>query len=182
MIGNILNLIGIGRATLSDDSQEQQFVQLTERFLGNGGTERVTDKVPRVTEFGFTSVLPEGSEIVVIRRNGERAHSIAIASQHRASRPKGLKPGDTAIYDVRGRIIRLTADGIEIDAAGGPVTVKRASKIRCECDVETTGDIVSRADGTRVSLNKLYDAYNAHTHPPAAKGGQWGSGPPDKKA
>ncbi|MDH4745817.1 phage baseplate assembly protein [Sphingomonas sp. CBMAI 2297] len=181
-MARLLALVGVGRATLTDDSKEVQLVQLTEGFVGTGGANRITDKVPRVMEFGFTSTLPEGSEIVVIRGNGERSRSIAIASQHRDSRPTDLKAGDTAIYDVRGRIMKLTADGIEIDAAGGPVTIKNASKVRCECDVETTGDVISRADGTKVSLNKLYDAYNAHTHPPAAKGGQWGSGPPDKKA
>ncbi len=105
MIGRLLGLIGIGCATLTDDSGERQLVQMTEGHVGVGGTERVTDKVPRVTEFGFSSVLPDDSEIVVIRRNGERSNSIAIASQHRASRPTGLEPGDTAIYDVRGRII-----------------------------------------------------------------------------
>jgi hypothetical protein len=58
----------------------------------------------------------------------------------------------------------LTADGITIDAAGGLVTVTNASKVRCTCDIETTGDVRCRADGQVVSLGDLHDAYNAHKH------------------
>ncbi|WP_242183075.1 phage baseplate assembly protein [Sphingomonas sp. CARO-RG-8B-R24-01] len=181
MMDRILNFIGIGRASLVDDSQDVQTVQLTEGAAGNGSAPRVTDGVQRVTEFGFTSVPPDGTEVIVIRRNGDRGNSIAIATSHRASRPRDLAKGDVAIYDSRGRIIKLTADGIEIHAAGSTVKVTDAAKVRCECDVETTGDIVSRADGQRVSLNALHDAYNLHDHPPIAGSTSWGTGPPDRK-
>lgn len=178
----LLSLLGIGRATLTDDCGEVQLVQVTEGARGTGGTARVTDKVARVTEYGFVSSLPDGAEVIVIRRDGERAKPLVIATQHRASRPTGLDAGDVWLYDQRGRAVKLTADGIEIDGAGGTVTVTNADKVRCECDVETTGDVVARCDGQRVSLTGLHDTYNQHKHPPTAGAGTWGAGPPAPQA
>lgn len=178
----ILNLLSFGRATLIDDAGDLQLVQVTERAIGGGMEDRVTDKVQRVAEFGFSSMPPIGSEVVVLRRNGDRGLSIVVGTSHRPSRPRGLKAGDVVVYDERGRKVSLTADGIEIDGAGGPVTVVNATKVHCACDIETTGDVVARADGASISLTKLHDAYNAHVHPPIVAGAQWGSGPPNLKA
>ena len=181
MIAKLLSLIGIGQATLTDDSGTVQMLQVTEGELGSGGTTRVTDKVPRIAEYGFASALPDDAEVVVIRRSGERANSIVIGTQHRASRPTNMPAGDVWIYDLRGHAVKFTDDGVVIDGAGDIVTVTNASKVRCECDIETTGDIVSRADGDRVSLNALRDAYDLHDHPPIAGTTTWGSGPPNKQ-
>lgn len=178
MMARILNLIGIGKATLVDDSGEVAKIQVTEGARGSGGSDRVTDNVPRVGEYGFASALPANSEVLVIRRNGDRGNGIVIATQHRASRPTNMPVGDVWLYDLRGRAVKLTVDGIELDAAGGEVLVTNAAKVRCACDIETTGDVVARADGSKVSLTALHDAYNMHKHPPAAGGGTWGSGPP----
>lgn len=173
MFDAIANLIGIGRATLVDDSGEVQLVQVTEGAAGNGFADRVIDKVRRVSEFGFASVPPLESEVLILRRLGQRARSIVIGTSHRASRQKDLKPGDAGIYDVRGAKVMLTANGLVIDCAGLPaviqnattVTLKASGKVRVEADtLECTGDVVSRADGTKVSLSALRDAYAAHKH------------------
>lgn len=81
----------------------------------------------------------------------------------------------------------LTANGLVIDCAGLPAvlrnattvtvtaqsvvveatnaTVKASGKARVESPtLEVTGDVVSRADETRVSLNDLRDAYALHKH------------------
>lgn len=180
MLEQLLSLLGLGRVTLVDDSGDFQEVQFTEGSVGSART-RITDRIRRLTEFGFTSVPPLDSDAVVLRRNAERGKSLVLATSHRPSRPRGLKAGDTAVYDVRGAIIRLTADGIEIDAAGQAVTVTNATQVRCECDIYTTGDVISRADAVPVSLNALRDAYDLHDHPPVATGASWGSGPPDRQ-
>lgn len=172
-MSQILNLIGIGRATVVDDSGDVQLLQVTEGAGGTGGSDLVTDKVPRVAEFGFVSSPPLGSVVTMLRRGGERARSFVIGSSHSPSRPRDLKPGDSGIYDVRGAKVMLTADGLVIDCAGLPatienattITVKASEKVRIEAPLtECTGDVVSRADGTRVSLNDLRDAYAAHKH------------------
>lgn len=182
MTDRLLNVITLGRITLTDDAGELQRVQVIRRAQGSGGADAITDDVPRAAEFGFTSVAPEDADAVLIHLAGRAGNGIVIATSHKPSRPRELKKGDTAIYDARGRTVRLTDAGIEIDAKGGEVLVSNASKVRCTCDVETTGDIVSRADGDRVSLNKLHDTFNLHNHPPVAGAGTWGSGPPKPQA
>lgn len=181
MIGRLLHVIGLGRLTLVDDSESVQLGQVTVGTLGIDQADEVFDKVRRVTEYGFTGVPPDDTDVVMVRVNGQRAGSVIIATSHKASRPTSLKVGDVAIYDNRGRSIKLTADGITIDGGGDMVTITNASKVRCECDIETTGDVISRADGTPVSLNDLRDAYDAHDHPPATAGASWGSGPPNEQ-
>lgn len=181
MMRELLNLFGVGHATMVDDDGEVQKLQLTEKAAGSGFKDRVTDKVRRVMEFGFTSVPPIDSEVLVIGLLGDRSGRIAIATSHRPSRIKGLKPGDVALYDVRGAKIVFSEDGLQIDCAGldaviencTTLTIKASEKVRIEADqLEVTGDVVSRADGTSVSLNALRDAYHAHKH----TGVQTGSG------
>lgn len=161
----LTNLIAGGRVTLTDDTGDLQKLQITEGAIGTGMEDRIVDGVRRLAEFGFASVPPLDSEVVMIRQGGDRGQSIVIATNHRASRMKNLKPGDAAIHDVRGARVILTEAGIEISCAGLPLVIKQASKVRIEADLlEVTGDIVSRADGTKVSLNALRDAYAAHKH------------------
>lgn len=173
MINRILDFVGIGRITRSDDSGNIQLLQITEGAVGQGGDDRVIENVRRLIEFGFSSLPPIDSEVVMIRRAADRSLSIAIASNHRASRPRDLAAGDTVIYDLRGNQVRLTADGIEVRAADAAVkvsgattvTVTASEKVRVEAPtLECTGDVVSRADGSPVSLNALRDAYDAHKH------------------
>lgn len=167
----LANLIGIGRMTTVDDGGDLQLMQVTEGAAGSGFVDRVLDKVRRVTDFGFSSVPPHGSEVIMIRRGGDRSCSIVIGTSHRPSRPKGLQPGDTAIYDVRGAIIKLTVAGIEVDGAGHEIKVTNASKVTLDApDVVLTGtlhvagEITALTGGSAVALGALRDAYNAHHH------------------
>lgn len=158
------NLVGIGSATQVDDSGEMQLVQVTEGAQGKGFAARVTDKVRRVTEFGFASVPPLGSEVMVIRRGGDRSHSVVIATSHRQSRLKNLGPGDVAVYDVRGAYVKFTSSGIVVDGAGQTVTIQNCGHVQVNGDLQVTGDVVSRSGGSAVSLNGVRDAYVAHHH------------------
>jgi phage baseplate assembly protein V len=178
----ITNLFGKGRITRTDDSGDMQKLQVTEPVRGAGQDPFITKDVQRLAEYGFATVVPADTDVLLVRLGGMRSHTLAIATSHRDSRPTGLSEGDVVIYDTRGHRFSLTENGLIIDAAGDEVTVVNASKVRCECDIETTGDVISRADGTRVSLNKLHDAYNMHDHPPVTKGDSWGSGQPSQKA
>lgn len=153
----IANLLGLGSATQVDDSGDLQRMQVTERAAGNGFADRVTDKVPRIGEYGFSSNPPLDCEVIVIRRAGDRGQPIVIATSHRASRPKNLQPGEVIVYGNFGGFIKFTAAGPVIDGGGQPVRVQNG-------DVHVVGDVVSRCDGTSVSLNGLRDAYDAHKH------------------
>lgn len=171
MMTRLKNLIGIGRVTTVDDSGELQTMQVTEGAAGSGFIDRVLDKVRRVSEFGFASVPPIGSEIVMLRRGGDRSCSLVVATSHRPSRPREMQPGDAALYDVRGAIIKLTADGIVIEAAGQPVMIGGASKVTIDApEVELTGalrvaqEITALTGGSPVAVGAMRDAYNAHRH------------------
>ena len=167
----LANLLGIGRAKVIDDTGDLQLMQVTEGAAGSGFADRVLDKVKRLTEFGFSSVPPIDSEVVMIRRGGDRACSLVIATSHRPSRPKNLKPGDVALYDVRGAIIKLTEHGLEIDCAGLEAKLTNCSKVTLDApDVVLTGtlhvagEITAMTGGSAVGLGALRDAYNAHHH------------------
>ena len=167
----IANAIGLGRLKLLDDTGPVQMVQVDQGAIGPDNARRLLDRVRRVMEFGFVSSPPVGTEAVLARLGGSRTLSLVIGTNHQASRPRDLQEGDSALYDVRGARVWLTANGIVIDGAGMPVTVQNTPKVRVVADlVEVTGDVVSRADGTRVSLNALRDAYDAHKHPGVTPG------------
>lgn len=184
MIERIINLIGIGRITRVDDSGDLQLVQVTEGATGSGYADRVTDQVQRVSEFGFASVPPLDSEVLVLNKGGDRSKPLAIATSHKPSRPKNMQPGDAGIYDVRGAKVTLTENGLLIDCAGLPatlqntttVTIGATDKITLDApSVECTGnfkaDQLLTGDGTPVELGALRDAFNAHKHGGVQTGG-----------
>ncbi|NIJ07245.1 phage gp45-like [Sphingomonas vulcanisoli] len=172
MIDRLLTLLRVGRLKLVDDDGVIQRMQAFEGDLGAFGGQRIIDKVPYIGQFGLLSVPPLEAELLLAAPAGDRTQTIAIGSNHQPSRPTGNKPGDSGLYDVRRQLLTLAEDGTTIDAAGLQVTIRNASKVRIECDLlEITGDLVSRADGVRVSLNGLRDAYDVHKHPGVAGGG-----------
>jgi phage baseplate assembly protein V len=170
------NIMGIGRVSLADDTGDLQMLQVTEGAVGGGMKDRVTDKVPRITEFGFTSVPPLDAEVIVLYRAGDRSKPVVMATSHRPSRLKDLQPGDSALYDSAGSKVTITAAGILVEAAPGlPVIVRSDTKITLDApNVECTGnfkaDQLLTGDGTPVELGALRDAYNAHKHTGVATG------------
>ncbi|HEX7853880.1 MAG TPA: phage baseplate assembly protein V [Sphingobium sp.] len=147
MIDRILALIGIGRVKLTDDSGPVQLVQVDEGKSDPTGGRRLIDRVMKVGHFGFTSVPPLESEVVMVRPGGDRASSIAVGSNHQTSRPRNLKPGDSAVYDIRGQIIRLTDGGTEIDCAGLPCRIVNAASV----SIDSSGPVTVNAPSVECS-------------------------------
>jgi phage baseplate assembly protein V len=171
MIERIRNMLRIGRVKVIDDSEVVRRMQIYEGDLGAFGGKRLIDKVAHMAHFGLISVPPLESEVLLASLAGDRTQTIAIGTNHQPSRPTGYEAGDSGLYDVRGQLLTLTEDGTIIDAAGLQVTIRNASKVRVECELlEVVGDVVARADGTRVSLSDLRDVYNAHAHPGVSRG------------
>jgi phage baseplate assembly protein V len=184
VIDRILNIFGVGRVSLIDDTGDMQLLQVTEGAAGKGIGDRITDKVRRVVEYGFFSVPPIDSEILVARRNGDRTLPMVIGTSHRASRPRNKQPGDAGIYNgITGAVVQMTADGLLIDCAGLPaiirnathVTITASEKITLDApmveilhDATVAGNLdvagTITGDGVVVELGALRDAYNAHRH------------------
>ena|SRR5258706_3218535 len=127
----VLLLIGRGRVTTSNDGGPVQLVQVQVNAL------EPIDNVRRLAEFGFTSVLPDGSDVVMGFIGGDRSNGVIVGSNHQQSRPKNLKPGESIIFSQDGKQIYMTADGrIVVEAKGQPVTVNHASTVTVNASAE----------------------------------------------
>lgn len=69
------------------------------------------DDVERVQNFGLTSHPPRGSVPVLVAVAGSRDHMIAVAVDNEEYRPRGLKEGESAIYNAHGVLFMFDKDG-----------------------------------------------------------------------
>ena len=159
-------LLGLGRVSAFDDSDGIQTVQYQTQL-------EVHSDTPRLAEFGFSSGLPAGSDVVIGFLGGDRSNGLIIASNHPAYRHSGLTAGETVIYSHWGQFIKLTESGVFIEANNQPVTINNATaatvnasvKVRLNTPLlEVSGDIVDNADNNAITLKTLRDTYNSHNH------------------
>jgi phage baseplate assembly protein V len=176
-------MLRVGRIKLVDDSGPIQRFQIFEGSLGNVGGDRLIDKVAHIAQFGFASSPPLDSEVMLVAPAGDRTQTIALGTNHQPSRPKILKAGDAILYDVRGAMVWLSADGIIIDGAGLPIVVRNSPTVTVtavekitldapltECTGNFKADRLLTGDGSPIELGALRDAYNAHKHTGVATG------------
>ncbi|MGH1472851.1 phage baseplate assembly protein domain-containing protein [Yersinia proxima] len=159
-------MIGVGRVTGSHDGGSVQTVQYQTPL-------EVRSDTPRLAEFGFSSGLPAGTDVVIGFLGGDRSSAVIIGSNHQSSRHVGLSPGETVIYSQWGQYVKLTEAGIIIEANSQPVTVNNATEVTVNAAVkvrlntpllEVSGDIVDNAGSNSTTLKTLREAYNAHNH------------------
>ncbi|HDL6957006.1 TPA: phage baseplate assembly protein [Yersinia enterocolitica] len=159
-------LLGIGRVTAFDDSDGVQTVQYQTAL-------EVHSDTPRLAEFGFSSGLPAGSDVVIGFLGGDRSSGMIVASNHASYRHMGLNTGETVIYSQWGQFIKLTKSGVTIEAHNQPVTVNNATEVTVNASVkvrlntpllEVSGDIVDNAESNSTTLKTLRDTYNNHNH------------------
>ena len=161
----IRSVFGIGKMTGMNDTGPAQTLQ----FKNAMGVMRAG----RLAEFGFSSGPPIGSDVVVAFLGGDRSSPVIIATNSKAYRHPGLKGGETVIYDQWGQFIKLTEEGIIVEANGQPVTVSRATTVTITGTEEViadtpvfkcTGDIIDNSETNSTTLKQLRDAYNDHDH------------------
>lgn len=160
-------MIGVGEAQgFSDAGSIQKAKYKTALELSSG--------TPRMIEFGFSSGLPSGTDVLLVSLSGDRSDAIIIASNNASYRHKNLKPGETVIYNQWGQFIKLTEDGITIEANNKPVTVNQATTVTINATegvkmvtpkLEVTGEIVDMTDASNnQSLNELRTKFEEHKH------------------
>lgn len=165
----VLLLVGRGRVSAPiNDSGPVQLVQVQVNDL------ETIDNLRRIAEFGFTSVLPSGTDVVMAFIGGDRSNGVIVGSNHQPSRPRGLQPGETMIFSQDGKQVYLTASGgIIVKANGQPVevdnattvTINAATKIRAVTPrFECTGDIIDNCDAQASSVADLRNAHDHHKH------------------
>lgn len=104
-------MIGIGKITGYSDAGSIQQLQYQTPLEVRGAT-------PRMAEFGFSSGLPAGTDVVLAYLGGDRSSAVIVASNNQQYRQSGLKAGETVIYDQWGMFIKLTENGMEVEANG----------------------------------------------------------------
>jgi phage baseplate assembly protein V len=154
-------MLAKARARLFDDTGSFQRVQL-EVLKGE-----VRDDAVRLQEYGFSSHPFAGATALVAFLSGNRSHPVIVALDDAARRKKGLRQGEVIIYDDLGQEVHLTRDGIVIRAAGMPVTITNAEKVRMETPIlEVTGEIRDLCDsGAGQTMSGMRSVFNEHTHP-----------------
>lgn len=148
LAARVRNLATRGVIKLSNDNRRAQTLQV--RAL-----DEVLDPVERFGEFGFVSRPPKGAEVLIICVGGDRNHAIAVATEYRDARPKGLAEGESGLYSTAGGSvaarITLKANG-DVEITAGKVTISG--------DAEVAGDVAD-ALGTMLEMRTIY---NSHTH------------------
>ncbi len=179
----IMMMVAIADTPLSNDAgpiQELQ-VRIDER--------EIIDEVPRLQEFGFTSRPPNGTDVVLVFVNGDRSRALAIGTNHQASRPRNLKPGESMLFSEDGKYIHMTADGgIVVDVKGQPVTVNNASDVTVNASgklkvvapggitfetpkLTVTGDVLDQRDNGGITMAAMRSVFNGHDHGGVSSGG-----------
>lgn len=121
--------------------------------------------------FGFTSVPPAGTQVVVIPLGGKTTHGIIVATENGSFRVKNLKNGEVAIYDSSGstiilknnRVIDVECDAYNVKCKTYQVTASEGATIngdltQADGSFSTSGDVTASGDvsanGTSLSTHK----------------------------
>ncbi len=159
-------LLGIGRVTSMSDGGVTQTIQYQTPL-------EVRDNTVRMAEFGFSSGLPAGTDVILGFLGGDRSNAVIIASNHQGYRHTGLNPGEAVIYSQWGQYVKLTQAGIIVEANGQSVTVNNATNVTINASdgivmntpsLRVSGDIIDNAGSNSTTMKTLRDTYNEHNH------------------
>lgn len=156
--------IGRGRITISDDSGAVQRAQVDLGPDLSATGSALKSNTPLLGLFGHASRPPAGSDVVLVFVGGDRSNGVAIASGHQPSRLTGLAEGDSALYDLRGAYMWLTPNGLVIDGAGLPATIRNVGSLTVDGDLLVTGNITDQSGANTATVKDLRDAYDLHKH------------------
>ena len=103
-------------ASKNDDQLRELQVQLQDNY--------VQDELEHLEPYGFSSEphCDKQTDAMVAFLGNQRGHGIVLSTQ--------MKTGEVCIYDDKKRHVYLKADGIEIDGADSPITVKTTNSVK----------------------------------------------------
>ena len=114
--------------------------------------------IPILGVHGQVSEPLPGADAVLLFQGRDRSNPILVGHGDQRYRLRDQAGGTLGWAHHLGHSLLLTAAGIEVDGHGLPVTVRNASKVRIEGDLEVTGEVRARCDGSAVTLSQ-------HVHP-----------------
>lgn len=141
-----------GRVTGADGGRPQRVLQV-ELLAGD-----VRDDVEHMEPYGLTSEPLPDSEAIAASLAGDRNHTIVIMVADRRYRMTGLKPGEVALYDDKGRTVYLGRDGIRIDGVSDPITVTTTGDVKTQgqnVTVEAAGNLTLKGSQIILKGNAL---------------------------
>jgi phage gp45-like len=89
----------------------------------------IHDGMPRIAEYGFTSMPLTECQALVIFVGGDRSAGVICGTNDERNRLKDLQPGEVAIYDDQGQSVWIKRDGIVIDGGGKAITFANAPAV-----------------------------------------------------
>lgn len=131
-------------------------------------------------QFGFTSGVPAGSQLIVIPLGGRTSAAVVVATECGSYRFQVSAAGEMAIYNQWGDRVHLTQDRKIHMVAAAQVLVD-APELRVNGKIHATGDITTDANVTAAqdisdqggdkSMRGMRSTYNDHKHPENDNGG-----------
>ena len=118
----------------------------TRRLQIESNDQYVEDDLEHMESYGFTSEpFPDGhTDALVVYTDTHNGHGIVIVVHDKRYRITNLKPGEVCLFDDKKRVVHLKREGIVIDGADDPITVK------------TTGNIIINAvDSVNITANSV---------------------------
>ncbi|HRH91496.1 MAG TPA: phage baseplate assembly protein [Agitococcus sp.] len=130
-----------------------------------GVASEVLNNVPVFQQFGFTSALPDNSDVIVLPLLGSSGLSVIIASENGKFRLKGLVKGESALYSLWGDYIHIK-EGRIIKVKAGTKLLVDAPDAEFLGNLKVLGNIES--DGyvkdQKGTMQEIRDVYNNHGH------------------
>lgn len=110
-------------ASKNDDQLRELQVQLQDNY--------VQDELEHLEPYGFSSEphCDKQTDAMIAFLGNQRGHGIVLSVTDRRYRITQMKTGEVCIYDDKKRHVYLKQDGIEIDGADSPITVKTTNSV-----------------------------------------------------
>lgn len=119
-------------------------------------------------QFGFSSALPSGTQVIVLPLGGKTSAAVIVASENTAFRFQLGTDGETVIYNQWGDRVHLKAGGVMDVVATSRVNVT-APLVTMSGSLQVVGDITAGGDvkdqnGAK-SMSGMRAVFNGHTQP-----------------
>ena len=136
-------------ASKNDDQLRELQVQLQDNY--------VQDELEHLEPYGFSSEphCDKQTDAMVAFLGNQRGHGVVLSVTDRRYRITQMKTGEVCIYDDKKRHVYLKQDGIEIDGANSPITVKTTNSVTINAsaniNLNATANVSIKA--TQISLD-----------------------------
>ena len=136
-------------ASKNDDQLRELQVQLQDNY--------VQDELEHLEPYGFSSEphCDKQTDAMIAFLGNQRGHGIVLSVTDRRYRITQMKTGEVCIYDDKKRHVYLKEDGIEIDGADSPITVKTTNSvtINAAANINLNASANVNIKATQISLD-----------------------------